>query len=57
MEIILDELYPVEFFNHGGIVKLAVVNDEIINDYKVKKKYVFFDYKSYSRFFRCLYLS
>ena len=57
MEIILDELYPVEFFNHGGVVKLTVVNDEIINDYKVKKKYVFFDYKSYSRFFRSLYLS
>ena len=57
MEIILDELYPVEFFNHGGVVKLTVVDDEIINDYKVKKKYVFFDYKSYSRFFRSLYLS
>ena len=57
MEIILDELYPVEFFNHGGVVKLTVINDCLMKDYSLKKKYTFFDYKSYNRFFRNIYLS
>lgn len=56
MEVILDELTPLEFFNHGGIVKLTV-NDELVKECDVKKKYTFFDYKTYVRFFRNLYLS
>lgn len=56
MEIILDELYPVEFFNHGGVVKLTITNDDLIKDYNLKKKYTFLDYKSYNRFFRNLYM-
>lgn len=57
MEVILDELTPVEFFDHGGIVKLTVNNDEFVNEYGIKSKYTFFDNKSYSRFFRNLYIT
>ena len=56
MEVILDELTPFEFFSHGGIVKLTV-SDELSKECSVKKKYTFFDYKTYMRFFRGLYAS
>ena len=56
MEDILDELTPLEFFNHGGIVKLTV-NDELVKECNVKKKYTFFDYKTYVRFFKNLYMT
>jgi len=56
MEVILDELTPLEFFNHGGIVKLTV-SDELVKECNVKKKYTFFDYKSYIRFFKNLYMT
>ena len=57
MEIILDELTPVEFFNHGGIVKVTVKNDVLTKECNVKKKYTFFEHKSYIRFFRNLYMT
>lgn len=57
MEIILDELTPVEFFNHGGIVKVTVTNENLIKECNVKKKYTFFEHKSYIRFFRNLYMT
>ena len=56
MEVILDELTPLEFFSHGGIVKLTV-DDDLIKDCNVKKKHTFFDYKSYVRFFKNLYMT
>ena len=56
MEVILDELTPLEFFNHGGIVKLTV-SDDLAKDCNIKKKYTFFDYKTYTRFFRNLYIT
>ena len=56
MEVILDELTPFEFFSHGGIVKLTV-SDELSKECSVKKKYTFFEYKTYMRFFRGLYAS
>ena len=56
MEVILDELTPLEFFNHGGIVKLTV-NDELVKECNIKKKYTFFDYKTYVRFFKNLYMT
>lgn len=56
MEVILDELTPLEFFNHGGIVKLTVNSEDIMKICEVKKKYTFFDYKSYTGFFRNLYM-
>ena len=49
MEVILDELTPFEFFSHGGIVKLTV-SDELSKECSVKKKYTFFEYKTYMRF-------
>lgn len=57
MEVILDELTPVEFFSHGGIVKITVEDDDLVNECNVKKKNTFFDYKSYIRFFRNLYMT
>ena len=57
MEVILDELTPVEFFAHGGIVKVVINDDELIKECNVKKKNTFFDYKSYIRFFRNLYMT
>jgi len=57
MEIILDELTPLEFFNHGGIVKLTVKDDSLVKECNIKKKYTFFEYKTYIRFFRNLYMS
>lgn len=57
MEIILDNLYPEEFFNHGGVVKLTVTDDTLIKDYNLKKKYTFSEYKPYNKFFRNLYRS
>ena len=56
MEVILDELTPFEFFSHGGIVKLTV-SDELSKECNVKKKYTFFEYKTYIRFFRNLYMT
>lgn len=56
MEVILDELSPVEFFNHGGIVKITIMDDELIKVCNVKKKSTFFDYKPYVRFLRNLYM-
>lgn len=56
MEVILDELTPFEFFSHGGIVKLTV-SDELLKECNVKKKYTFFEYKTYIRFFRNLYMT
>ena len=55
MVVILDELTPLEFFNHGGIVKITV-NNMLMEECNLKKKYTFFDYKEYVRFFRNLYL-
>ena len=52
----MDELTPFEFFSHGGIVKLTV-SDELSKECSVKKKYTFFEYKTYMRFFRGLYAS
>lgn len=56
MEVILDELTPLEFFNHGGIVKITI-NDDLVKECNIKKKYTFFDYRSYVRFFNNLYMS
>lgn len=56
MEVILDELTPLEFFAHGGIVKITVC-DDLANECDLKKKYTFFDYRNYSRFLRNLYIS
>lgn len=56
MEVILDELTPLEFFSHGGIVKL-IINDDVAKECNVKKKYTFFDYKTYIRFFKNLYIT
>ena len=56
MEVILDELTPLEFFSHGGIVKITV-NDDLVKECNVKKKYTFFEYKAYIRFFRSLYMA
>lgn len=57
MEVILDELTPLEFFNHGGIVKITINDEDFIKEYKLKKKYTFFEYKPYVRFFRDLYMT
>lgn len=57
MEVILDELTPVEFFGHGGIVKVTIKDDELVKECNVKKKSTFFDYKNYIRFFRNLYVT
>lgn len=57
MEVILDELTPVEFFAHGGIVKITIKDDELVKECNVKKKNTFFDHKSYIRFFRGLYMA
>lgn len=56
MEVILDELTPVEFFSHGGIVKVTV-DDDLAKECGLKKKYTFFEYKTYIRFFRNLYMT
>lgn len=56
MDVILDELTPLEFFNHGGIVKVTI-DDALVKECNVKKKYTFFDYKTYTRFFRNLYIT
>ena len=56
MEVILDELTPLEFFSHGGIVKLTV-SDDLAKECNVKKKYTFFEYKPYIRFFGNLYMT
>ena len=57
MEVILDELTAVEFFAHGGIVKVSVNDETLIEECKLKKKYTFFEYKAYIRFFRNLYMT
>ena len=56
MVVILDELTPVEFFSHGGIVKLEV-DDWLVKELDLKKKYTFFMYKDYIRFFNSTYIS
>lgn len=56
MEVILDELTPLEFFNHGGIVKVSIKDEDLIKECNLKKKYTFFEYKTYIRFFRDLYM-
>ena len=56
MEVILDELTPLEFFKHGGIVKITV-SEDLMKTCNVKKKYTFFEYKAYVRFLRNLYMS
>lgn len=55
MIVILDELTPIEFFKHGGIVKIDV-DDEIVKLCNVKKKQTIFDYVKYVRFFNGIYL-
>ena len=57
MEVILDELTPLEFFNHGGIVKVSIKDENLIKECGLKKKYTFFEYKAYIRFFRDLYMT
>lgn len=56
MEVILDELTPLEFFSHGGIVKVTV-SDDLVKECNVRKKYTFFDYKTYVNFFKNLYIT
>lgn len=56
MEVILDELTPLEFFSHGGIVKITIC-DKLAKECDVKKKYTFFNYKSYIQFFKNLYMT
>jgi len=56
MEVILDELTPVEFFNHGGIVKVVINDDTIVKECNIKKKSTFFEYKPYVRFLNNLYM-
>lgn len=56
MEVILDELTPLEFFRHGGIVKVTVNDEDLVKICK-KKKLTFFDYKTYVRFLRSLYIT
>ena len=57
MEVILDELSPLEFFNHGGIVKVSIKDEDLIKECNLKKKYTFFEYKSYIKFFKDLYMT
>lgn len=57
MEVILDELTPLEFFNHGGIVKITVKDEDLMKECNLKKKYTFFEYKSYIKFFKDLYMN
>lgn len=57
MEVILDELTPMEFFSHGGIVKVTITDDGLIKECNLKKKYTFFEHKEYIRFFTKLYMS
>jgi hypothetical protein len=56
MEVILDELTPFEFFSHGGIVKVSV-SDDLVKECNIKKKYTFFDYKTYVNFFKNIYIT
>lgn len=55
MNVILDELTPKEFFEHGGVVKINVCDVNLLNIVK-KSKFTFFEYKSYIRFIRNIYL-
>lgn len=57
MEVILDELKPLEFFSHGGVSIITVIDDKFIKEYGIKKKNIFYDYKKYVRFFGELYLN
>lgn len=57
MEVILDELTPVEFFTHGGCVKIKITNKNFMSKFNLKNKYVFLDSKDYIRFFTNLYIS
>ena len=56
MEVILDEMTPIEFFNHGGVVKIKVIDDRITNILNSKKKYVFFEYSKYVKFLNTIIL-
>lgn len=56
MKIILDELTPKEFFSNGGVVKIRLDSDFLKSLYGKKNKFFFYDYKSYIRFLRDIYL-
>lgn len=56
MEVILDELTPKEFFNHGGVVKIKIMGNTLKSFLDGKKKYVFFDYSKYVKFFNSIVL-
>lgn len=56
MKIILDELSPREFFSNGGVVKIRIESDFIKELYGKKTRFLFYDYKSYIRFLREIYL-
>lgn len=56
MDVILDELTTSEFFAHGGVVKMKI-SDEISSVCEVKQKMVFFDYTTYTRFIKGMYMT
>lgn len=56
MKIILDELTPKEFFSNGGVVKIHLESDVLKKMYNNRSKFLFYEYKSYIRFMRELYL-
>jgi hypothetical protein len=56
MKIILDELTPKEFFSNGGVVKIHLESDVLKKMYNNRNKFLFYEYKSYIRFMRELYL-
>lgn len=55
MKIILDELTAKEFFTNGGVVKIYLEDNEIKKMYK-RNKFLFYEYREYTRFLRELYL-
>lgn len=56
MKVILDELTPKEFFSNGGVVKIQLESDVLKNMYGKRSKFLFYEYKTYIRFLRELYL-
>lgn len=56
MEVILDELTPKEFFNHGGVVKIKIIGDNLKSILDCKKKYTFFEYSKYVKFLNSIIL-
>lgn len=57
MKIIIDELTPREFFSNGGVVKIKIESSlKELYEKEKKTRFFFYDYKSYIRFLREIYL-